>query len=264
MLWLYVEAPFAACRTFTAGWYRPTATFLTPSAAYGLVLNIAGIDSRLREGEAGHDGKTPASLTRTGLPAIRLALGAPAVDLRGRLVEFADAFPRVQTVYQQLHNYPVGKGNKVDDPDNAGAKAYQGDIAARRTQGNKSNITPVRREFLSDLRAVVGIDADADTLDRVRRGLTGEFPRYGVPFLGDNNFLLDRAELVAVPRPAYWFAPVTETGAGPQPRTVRLTINIDRADLSRTTSQLFAPQTSGSAVAPPQSWILVSPYQSEP
>ena len=32
MITLYVEAPFAACRTFTAGWYRPTATFLTPSA----------------------------------------------------------------------------------------------------------------------------------------------------------------------------------------------------------------------------------------
>ena len=42
MLCLYVQAPFAACRTFTAGWYRPTATFLTPSAAYGLILNVAG------------------------------------------------------------------------------------------------------------------------------------------------------------------------------------------------------------------------------
>jgi len=61
MLWLRIEAPFATCRTFTAGWYRPTATFLTPSAAYGLVLNLAGIDSRLREGAEGHDGKTPAT-----------------------------------------------------------------------------------------------------------------------------------------------------------------------------------------------------------
>ena len=30
MLCLYVQAPFAAFRTFTAGWYRPTAAFLTP------------------------------------------------------------------------------------------------------------------------------------------------------------------------------------------------------------------------------------------
>lgn len=76
MLCLYLEAPFAACRTFTAGWHRPTATFLTPSAAYGLILNVAGIDSRLREEDTGHDGKTPASLMRLGLPTICLALAA--------------------------------------------------------------------------------------------------------------------------------------------------------------------------------------------
>ena len=68
MICLYIQAPFAACRTFTAGWYRPTAGFLTPSAAYGLLLNIAGIESRLREEDAAHDGSAPASLIRPGLP----------------------------------------------------------------------------------------------------------------------------------------------------------------------------------------------------
>src|SRR5215468_7616388 len=98
MLCLYVEAPFASCRTFTAGWYRPTATFLTPSAAYGLILNVASVESRLREEDPDHPGGVPATLTRLGLPAVRLAIGKP---------EGAD-FPGVQTVYQQLHNYPVG------------------------------------------------------------------------------------------------------------------------------------------------------------
>lgn len=245
MLWLHVEAPFAACRTFTAGWYRPTATFLTPSAAYGLVLNLAGIDSRLREGAAGHDGKTPASLTAKGLPVMKLALGAPSSPGKSRVEDDPEAFPRVQTVYQQLHNYPVR--------DTAEEKAR-----AKRTFGNKFNITPVRREFLSDLRAVVGIDADAGILDRVRRGLVGEFPRYGVPFLGDNNFLLDRAELLDDPKPAYWFVPVTETGTGPRPRTVRMTIAIDRADLSRTTSTLFAPNEDAAATPPVAAWTEVS------
>src|SRR5438552_2555013 len=84
MLCLYVEAPFATCRTFTAGWYRPTATFLTPSAAYGLLLNIAGIESRLREEDPEHDGKTPASLIRPGLPRVQLALGVPTFRLQGK------------------------------------------------------------------------------------------------------------------------------------------------------------------------------------
>ncbi len=243
MLWLHVEAPFAACRTFTAGWYRPTATFLTPSAAYGLILNLAGIDSRLREGADSHDGKTPASLTAKGLPEVRLALGATGVDRRTReAIPFDEAFPRVQTVYQQLHNYPVGASGKERAAD---------------AKGNKYNITPVRREFLSDLRAVVGIDADAGTLDRVRRGLGGEFPRYGVPFLGDNNFLLDRAELKDAPGPAYWYAPVTEAGSGPRPRASRLTVRIDRADLSRTTSQLFAPTEDAAEIPPADAWVTI-------
>src|SRR4051794_40033355 len=136
MLCLYIQAPFAACRTFTAGWYRPTATFLAPSSAYGLVLNVAGVESRLREEDECHDGKVPASYTRPGLPPVRLAVGAPAVD-------GIDSFPRVQTVFQQLHNYPVGAS---------------GQERAESARGNKYNINPVRREFLSGLRAVVALD----------------------------------------------------------------------------------------------------------
>lgn len=258
MLWLYVEAPFAVCRTFTAGWYRPTATFLTPSAAYGLILNFAAIESRLREGEDGHDGKTPSSLMASGLPAMKLAIGAAAENRQGDPIRFDDAFPRVQSVYQQLHNYSVGKGNKVDDPDNPGEKEYQANIAARRAHGTKPNIAPVRREFLSGLRAVIGIDSDEGTLDRIRRGLAGELPRYGVPFVGDNNFLLDRAELLNDPMLAYWYRPVTEVDIGPQQRTARLTIAIDRADLSRTTSQLFAPAQKEEITPPDTAWTKFS------
>src|SRR5438477_381989 len=167
MFCLYLKAPFAACRTFTAGWYRPTATFLTPSAAYGLLLNIAGIESRLREEEAAHDGKTAASLTRSGLPTLRLALGAPAADGH-------DPYPIVQTIYQQLHNYPVGTS---------------GQERADSAKGSKYNITPVRRELLSGLQALICIDGNPDLEARLRRGLQGDFndSRYGVPFLGDNQ-----------------------------------------------------------------------------
>ena len=127
MMYLYVQAPFAACRTFTAGWYRPTATFLTPSAAYGLILNVAGIESRLREEDAGHGGKVPASLMRPGLPAVRLAVGAAAAD-------GGDPYPRVHTVYQQLHNYPVAGKETVDDPENPGQKVTKEALGLRRTK----------------------------------------------------------------------------------------------------------------------------------
>src|SRR3954469_9856704 len=147
MIWLAIDAPFAACRPMTAGWYRPTAGFLTHSAVYGLILNVAGVESRLGEHEPAHPGDVPASLTRAGLPAFRVALGIP---------EGGD-LPRVGTVFQQLHNYSVAAGNAGIKPEFA--------------LGRKNNIAPVRRELLSNIRAVAVIQADDDFAEVLRRGL---------------------------------------------------------------------------------------------
>ena len=150
MLWLYVQAPYAAFRNFTAGWYRPTASFMTPSAAYGLVMNLAGIETRR------DDGLSPMTVTGFGLPPARIALGADPENPRG-------AHPQVHTIYQQLHNYPVGASGKERKED---------------AKGNKYNITPVRREFLSDLRAFVLLDFHDDPAveDQIRRVGTAPIP----------------------------------------------------------------------------------------
>jgi CRISPR-associated protein Cas5t len=240
MLCLYLEAPFAVCRTFTAGWYRPTATFLTPSAAFGLLLNVAGIESRLREEDPEHDGKTPASLMRHNLPSARLALGVPAGP-DGAI------FPRVQTIFQQLHNYPVGK--------DAG-------IPAELAKGNKNNISPVRREFLSDLRAWICVDGNVDLEDRVRRGLRGHWNegRYGLPFLGDNQFLIDRLEERSFASSVVWYERITVgSGTSPRPRTTRLTVWIDRADMSKTVSNLYAPTDEPQCEIPGDAWTWIEP-----
>jgi CRISPR-associated protein Cas5t len=258
MMWLYLEAPFAACRTFTAGWYRPSATFLTPSAAYGLVLNVAGIESRLREEEKDHPGRVPASMSRPGLPLVRLALGAPTFRLvRGKPVhDSEEPFPRVQTIYQQLHNYPVGADAGIDEA---------------LTKGAKNNITPVRRELLSHLRALIAVDGNVDLENRIRRGLRGEFngDRYGVLFLGDNQYLPDRLQEISREPAAdwetarvRWYQRLHAVGTnGPQLGTTRLTIWIDRADLSRTRSALYAPTEAIPVLdtPPPSAWTAIEP-----
>ncbi len=256
MEFLYIEAPFAAFRTFTAGWYRPTASFLTPSAAYGLLLNFACIETRLREEDDAHDGKTPASLTRSDLPTVRLALGLPMFRLKGggRIVPLSESeiYPKPQSLYQQLHNYPVGSSGK---------------LRAESCKGNKYNITPVRRELLMDVRAVIAWEGDEGLSDRVRQGLHGELNtnRYGVPFLGDNAFLLDRAELLPEPQPVIWYERVAaETQIGMQDRVTRLTEEIDRAELSKTRSALYAPQTKSiSSQPPPGAWVNI-PASTQP
>jgi CRISPR-associated protein Cas5t len=257
MLTLYLEAPFAACRSFTAGWYRPTATFLTPSAAYGLLLNLAAVETRLREEEDRHPQSVPATLTRTNLPPVRIALGAvePRFSCRSEQEGDPDPFPRVATLYQQLHNYPVG------DAKPKGAEEKPSAAGMRRARGNKYNISPVRREILVGLRALVVVDGNADLEDRVRRGLAGELSagRYGLPFLGDNSFLPDRIDPLASPPSAYWYERVTADARKIRPRTTRLTVWIDRAEMSRTRSELFAPTINPSRDIPALAWTEIQP-----
>jgi CRISPR-associated protein Cas5t len=235
MIWLAIEAPFAACRPMTAGWYRPTAGFLTHSAVYGLILNIAGVESRLGEHEPGHPGGVPASLTRAGLPAFRLALGLPE----------GSAPPEVGTVFQQLHNYSVGAGNAGIRPEDA--------------RGRKNNIAPVRREFLQEVRALAVVQADEGFLDCIRRGLRGggNGGRYGVPFLGDNSFTLDRLDEVE-PGPGRWFA-LSEAGrrSPPRPGTTRLSAFVDRTSPTGTRSALFTPSEGAVSIPPPAAFVPV-------
>ena len=226
MLCLYLQAPFGVARTFTAGSSRPTAEFISYSAAYGLLLNVVGIEMRH------DDGESVMTLIRSNLPKFKLAMAALS-------------FPRQHSIYQQLHNYPVGsETGKQYEP---GAK------------GSKYNITPTRRAFLSDIRAYIALDADGQFESQVLAGLRGESSRtYGLPFLGDNSFLLDKLAKVEQPEPAYWYVPVLpDTAGGLRERVTRLTVSIDRADMSRTTSALFAPTKEPVSEIPAQAWVQV-------
>ena len=247
MFCLLIESRFAAFRPFITGSFRPTAPFITPSAAYGLLLNLVGIE--MRE----DDGKSAMTLIkRSGLPEMDIALGAPVANKLwkwGRSLEKGESsvFPAVQQIYQQLHNYPVGKQGKEHAP---------------HTKGNKYNITPVRRSFLSGLRAVACFRnyRPVDIGERARKGLRGEIKReYGLPFLGDSNFLPDRIELLESPTPSRWFVPVgASDGQPPHQGVGRLTITIDRADSSRTRSGLFVPIPEETAAIPEAAWVSVN------
>jgi len=224
MLSLYLQAAFAAFRPFTSGTFRSTAAFITPSAAYGLLLNVAGMEMRK------DDGKSPMTLVASGLPRFKLALGAVEMPLR-------------HVLFQQLHNYPVG----------ASGKDY-----APLTKGSKYNIAPVKRELLSNIKASLSMEGDEELEWRIREGLAGRGNRqYGLPFLGDNNFLVDRLEIRERPEPAYWYEVVTGPSEGPREGVARFTVFIDRQDMSRTRSLLMAPNPEKTATPPDLAWVEV-------
>ncbi|MFM7469916.1 MAG: type I-MYXAN CRISPR-associated protein Cas5/Cmx5/DevS [Nodosilinea sp.] len=221
-LWLRIRAPFAAFRGFQAGVYRTTAPVMPPSSALGLVLNLAGIEMRTNADQ-------PTTLIRPDIPCLNLAIGTVA----GTQSETC-------SLYQQLHSYPVG---------NSGQELKQ------RTYGAKYWIVPVRREFLVGLDMVLGIQGKTDLLKRVLKGLSGQLdhPRYGLPFAGDNNFLLDRIDVLPRPIPAHWYVKMQPEDP-PMRGSYRLTVGIDRADNSKTSSYLYAPVTEATDDPPEKAW----------
>jgi CRISPR-associated protein Cas5t len=225
-LWLRLRARFAAFRWLQAGVYRATSPIIPPSAAWGLLLNLAHIETRDLALTAKRG--SPVTFTRDDAPRLCLAIGA--VQPAERAV-----------VYQQLHSYPVGQSGKEFAP---------------RTHGAKYWIAPVRRELLVDFDALVGVrGADPALLRRITDGLAGRLdaPRYGLPFAGDNNFLFDRIDVLEAPCTAQWYTPVDPADRG-RVGSCRLTVAIDRADASRTRSVLFAA-TEPTDMPPDDAWV---------
>lgn len=226
--WLQVQAPFAAFRGFQAGVYRSTSAVMPPSAAYGLVLNLAGIEMRALANEA-ISGVTTG--IRDDIPPLRIAIGTLNQ-------------PERASIYQQLHGYRVGTDEKT--------KAM-----AALTKGAKYQIVPVRRELLVDYRGIIGVQTDDKTLSKkVEKGLLGQIgaPRYGLPFAGDNNYLFDRIHLINEP-PAntVWyirFEPEEAIRKG----ICRLTVGINRTDNSKTVGYLFAPLVGVASPLPESAW----------
>lgn len=225
-LWLRLRARFAAYRWLQAGVYRATSPIIPPSAAWGLLLNLAHIETRDLALTAKRT--SPVTLTRHDAPPLCLAIGAVRPAERAVL-------------YQQLHSYPVGQSGKEFAP---------------RTHGAKYWIAPVRRELLVDFDALVGArGTDPALLQRIADGLAGRLdaPRYGLPFAGDNSFLFDRIDVLDAPCTARWYTPVDPDDRG-RLGSCRLTVAIDRADASRTRSVLFAA-TEPMDTPPEDAWV---------
>lgn len=220
--WLKIHAPFAAFRGFQAGVYRNTAPVMPPSTAYGLILNLAGIEMR------DYSNKKTTEILED-LPILQLAIGV--------IQE-----PDKATTYQQLHSYPVGNSGK--------------DLATL-AKGAKFWITPVRREMLIDYRGIIGVKTEDENLfERVSKGLCGELEesRYGLPFAGDNNFLFDKIEILErPPESAVWY--VRHQADDTQVKgSCRLYVGINRTDNSKTTSFVYVPKENLNDELPENAW----------
>ncbi|MEM9272591.1 MAG: type I-MYXAN CRISPR-associated protein Cas5/Cmx5/DevS [Cyanobacteria bacterium P01_F01_bin.143] len=221
-MYLLLKAPFAAFRSFQSGSYRSTTPIPSPSTVYGLLLNLAGIEQRTAMDK-------PITL-------IKQAKELPKVE-----IAIASIKPSATAVLsQQLHSYPVGSSGKE---------------LAKKTFGAKYWISPVRRQVLIDLELIIGIKAENDFCERIKQGFNGELEcnRYGLPFAGDNNFLFEDIQILKTPPMARWYFPIKDDSP-PSRGKCRLTTWIDRADNTKTKTEIFAP--TDFVLEPPESaWI---------
>jgi CRISPR-associated protein Cas5t len=223
---ILVRGPFARYQPLSAGTYRATMKFMPHSAAYGLVLNLAGIESRL------YDSKFSETQVRPDLPAARIAVGAVA------------RFPAVQVGCQQIHNYPVGPAGKDHAPD---------------CFGQKYNVQFSKREYLSNLSVAIAVDAAKDLLAQVRDGILGNTgysdAKRGVIFLGDRDFEASHVSIADEVPQAFWYRPVArEETIGDVQNSTYLTVRIDRSDSSKTVSKLFCPVPEATSKIPAEAW----------
>ena len=221
-LWLRVRAPFAAFRGFQAGVYRSTSPVMPLSTAYGLILNLVGLEMR---GPL----DTVTTEIRSGLPPLGISVGTIAP-------------PETSTIYQQLHSYPVGNSGKE---------------LSLRTHGSKFWITPIRREVLVGYDGMIGVRTEnRELLAQIAEGLAGRLDatRYGLPFAGENNFLIDRIDILESPPPTRWYTKIN-TDEPPRRGSCRLTVGIHRTDNSRTTIMLAAPLADLQSVPPETAWV---------
>ncbi len=224
-LWLHIRAPFASFSTLRTGTYRDTMPIMPPSAAYGLILNLAGIEMR---------GSLKKSITpiRSNLPYIKLAFG-----------RVAGCNSEISVLLQNMHSYPIGQTGKE-------RKA--------KTHGNKYWIEPTYREIIINLEMMLGVKAEPKLISLVRQELEGksEQPYYGFPFAGDNNFLFDRIDCLDKPLPTHWFVR-SDSNLELEPGAINLTVEIDRQNPSQTTSLLFSATQNPSTSLPDSEWLSI-------
>lgn len=224
MLYLYFKAPFGAFRAFQSIEMAATTDFVTYSAAYGLLLGLAGINRDRKDEFIG----------------ARIALGTwrEKLPIRGR-------------AYQQLH-WVKTEGRT---PKTKGGESLE--EAYGRSKGTKPDIRAAWREYLFGLQGYIGLDHPS-LEEQVRRGINNpaELEYWGVPFLGDNNFFIERLREEPQPNSCEWLCKLDDAKMPRGERLFYLSVWTDYQENKRSLSCLFYLGKTGPE-PPSEAWVEI-------
>lgn len=133
--------------------------------------------------------------------------------------------PQRGRTYHQLHVNP--QNPKADE--------------IQRAKGTKQRIRPYWREVLINLEGYIGLK-DERLEPLVRQGVNEPqtLNYWGLPFMGDNNFFLERLDVIPEPEKCQWFCPLEPENVGRDDRYIYLSIWTDYASSETSNSLLFS------------------------
>jgi CRISPR-associated protein Cas5t len=156
--------------------------------------------------------------------------------------------PRKGRVLQQLHKGKPGSDN------------------AERVKGRKPKIDVFWRELLYDsLEGYIGLD-NPELEPLVIQGINNpqNLDYWGLPFMGDNNFFIERLDIVQETRKCEWFTLLNSNTSPNNQRLYYLSVWTDYQDSRNSKSLLF--QLIPSKETTPldldsDTWVMISPME---
>ena len=184
---LHIKAPLGVSRMISTGNYRGTYPVLSPTTLYGLACNLAGIEMRKFDSGVGNN------IIKDDLPELGIQVGYVTLPFISRLFEHStkevQTSKSVNSIKEQLLADHIKNHGDCVEPDD--------EIVHRIS---RQFIKPKRSDYLSVLDFYVSITATYEITERIRRYLSGvnvdpimgtNNVRYGMPFIGSNNCMIE-------------------------------------------------------------------------
>lgn len=229
LLILNIQAPFASWRSFSTGRAQGVLPVIPPSAAFGLFLNLAGIEMKAGVLEKMKGNTYFCHPNRDDLPHLEVATGTCSDMSSGELIHHMHGY--VQTVSKGT------LGGKKQ-------KEYEDSF-----HGRKFSIFLGRRKYLNGYNGLVACRNNPEIISKIRHNL--EHGTDDVPFAGSTNLTFDVIREVDN-QECHWYVK-SETA-----RSIPLTISVHRSKKDTSVRRLFT--RSGNATKSPPENAWTKPY----
>lgn len=240
------KAPFFSYREFNTGDYCYSLPVIPHSAAYGLVLNLAGIEIK------------GVNCENINTPMLEIAVGLVSYD-------------NVSCLIHQYHKYTQSYGNKYSPyewvKNDDGTYTLKEEIKKKGKQktslsdvkkqyhGRKWGIGIIKREYLIDYHGVIGVKGDSEIINKIKEGIDNCVG--SIPYAGQSNLMFSHLNIENTE--AYWLVTeLLDDDDNDEVKSVQLTTEVNRIKSNKTLRKTFYINNEMSSEPYEKSWV--TPY----